>query len=725
MRGCQRNRSVDLGITFHKSQASQSHRHLPSLLPITPLKLLGWGIMMILGLKVNAQTTQECNERLPEWGNKAYDFISTDKDSAEIYARKTIPLALRCQDDAQLAYAISVLGRVNMDKGNWALADTLFRASLAVRKRMGIPKDIASGTSQLGWLKYQEGKFREATEFFKEGLALLGPDSLSSFGLKIKEGMGLAYHQMGMEAAGLAQLDQVIAEERRLKDTLPLIQTYLNIGNTLQEMNRIVPAIAYYKNALAWAEQYGATELIAMIQQNWGVAEYQLRNWEQAHAHLQVARQLAEAQNQLAVLNDIYNNLALVLIEQGKFAQAETYFEQDYRFRLQQGHTESAAQTAINWAEGLHKNGRTADALHWAQQAQQLQPKEFAAQSKLYQLLSDLHQARGEYQEALQWANREDALQASLERMLQNSQNLTDQFLMAEQQRKEAEHAAATALAQLEKERAEAKSQQAITFSIIFMLILLGVVAGLILRSHFKKLRYEAKERMRMEAHRQKLREAEAMAVQVSRQTAEQERQRIAKNLHDSLGSKLSVIQIGFQNLQQKLTFPSEDLAFKYTEGVELLDFACDEVRKISKHMAKGDISHFGLHLALEKYIHQVENQVNLPFEFKWTGRPPKLQPEHETEIFAALSTAISNIIQHAEATRATLTIEYHPQKIIILLGDNGRGFLVEKARKKEGMGLRNMSERIQQLGGTHQVISQPGEGTTHYFEIPIHSTQD
>jgi signal transduction histidine kinase len=301
---------------------------------------------------------------------------------------------------------------------------------------------------------------------------------------------------------------------------------------------------------------------------------------------------------------------------------------------------------------------------------------------------------------------------------------LADKYLTEKSQREKAEADAKTAAAELKREKAENKSWTILLVGIILLIILAGVVGWQRNRSRITKLKFAAQEQKRLEEQRQLLKDAEWKAVRLSMETGEQERQRIAKNLHDTLGSKLSVIQMNFQSLQRNLQFNDEKYQVRYKEGIQHLDDACQEVRRISRHMAQGDLSHFGLQLALEKYAQQVQESSEMEVHFAVKGTPKKLTPQQETEIYAILGTAIENVIRHAKAENINLELTFQPERLVITLTDDGQGFDKAKAKEKKGLGIKNIAERAERIGAQHHIITHPGEGTTLELVIPIEKAE-
>jgi chemotaxis family two-component system sensor kinase Cph1 len=128
-----------------------------------------------------------------------------------------------------------------------------------------------------------------------------------------------------------------------------------------------------------------------------------------------------------------------------------------------------------------------------------------------------------------------------------------------------------------------------------------------------------------------------------------------------------------------------------------------------------------GLAAALENFVHEWSEHFHITAEYHSTGLGKRrLAPELETNLYRVAQEALNNIAKHAGATRVGVILERRNRHVALIVEDNGRGFDPEAASEGErGMGLLNMSERVALAGGSLEIESAPGEGTTVFARVP------
>jgi signal transduction histidine kinase len=199
----------------------------------------------------------------------------------------------------------------------------------------------------------------------------------------------------------------------------------------------------------------------------------------------------------------------------------------------------------------------------------------------------------------------------------------------------------------------------------------------------------------------------------------EQERQRIAAELHDSLGQSLLVIK----NRAALAKLTSHDLPAAFQQLDQIADsttHAIQEVRQIAYNLRPHHLDNIGLTRSLEELLRRVEETSGLGIAYDIAPLDGAFPKEAEINCYRIVQEAISNIIKHAQATRAGVEIEREPERLLLTIRDNGCGFVVQEPGERRGFGLARMAERARLLGGSYRVESAPGKGTTVVVELPL-----
>lgn len=195
----------------------------------------------------------------------------------------------------------------------------------------------------------------------------------------------------------------------------------------------------------------------------------------------------------------------------------------------------------------------------------------------------------------------------------------------------------------------------------------------------------------------------------------EKERKRIAQELHDGIASDLSAIKmnIAFLNQGNKNGNEEEILA----QLSQTIDKSCVQIREISHNLSPSSITNFGLVIAVKNFCCKVENLYNIKINFTCTGEEINLKSSAETHIYRIIQELVNNIVKHAEATLATVAIQFQNPYITVLVSDNGIGF--SSAEVSKGIGLSNIESRIRFLDAVCKRVSNE-TGTSCTFIINV-----
>jgi len=203
--------------------------------------------------------------------------------------------------------------------------------------------------------------------------------------------------------------------------------------------------------------------------------------------------------------------------------------------------------------------------------------------------------------------------------------------------------------------------------------------------------------------------------------TQDQERKRIAQDIHDSLGSVLSAAKLKLSSLEESKKNLSPDQLEKYQTSLDLLDEASAELRNISHNIMPATLSKLGLEAALQNLINKIAAHSNMQVNFTAHGFEDRLEETTEMSIYRIILELINNIVKHAAAKKLTIQLIKYPAYINLMIEDDGQGFDYHKAfEEKKGIGLGNIASRVEYLNGTLEVDSATGKGTTVIIEIPI-----
>jgi signal transduction histidine kinase len=248
---------------------------------------------------------------------------------------------------------------------------------------------------------------------------------------------------------------------------------------------------------------------------------------------------------------------------------------------------------------------------------------------------------------------------------------------------------------------------------------LLAVVGYLVYRNQLAKSNIEIQKK---EVHSMKLekqlKEQEITGIDQMIEAQEKERQRIANELHDNLGSHLASIKLYFQNLQQKSNDPAQSELFQKTD--QLLEETYQQVRTLAHARNVGVNSKDGLMPAVRSFASKISGANKLAVEIEEHGMDTRLENSMEIMLFRIVQELTTNVIKHAKATELTISLTRHDDSINLMVEDNGAGFDISQVKPRDTMGLHSIQKRVENLGGRVAIDSIINSGTTVIIDLPI-----
>jgi signal transduction histidine kinase len=197
----------------------------------------------------------------------------------------------------------------------------------------------------------------------------------------------------------------------------------------------------------------------------------------------------------------------------------------------------------------------------------------------------------------------------------------------------------------------------------------------------------------------------------------EQERTRMSRELHDGLGSMLSGIKHSFSAMKNLLDL-NEQQELRFHTNIDKLNESIVELRNISHSMASDSLLKYGLANSLNDYCRNISEPgvINISFTALDTELM-ELNEEQSFHIFRIVQELLQNVIKHAQATQTIVQLSYNAKKLYITVEDDGSGFDMDKAKEKNGMGLKNIETRVKIIKG--RIDFQTIKGTSVLIEIP------
>jgi PAS domain S-box-containing protein len=200
----------------------------------------------------------------------------------------------------------------------------------------------------------------------------------------------------------------------------------------------------------------------------------------------------------------------------------------------------------------------------------------------------------------------------------------------------------------------------------------------------------------------------------------EEERRRVARELHDDLNQRMALLSIELEQLGQKIS--AEESALR--QNVVDLRLRAQEIstaiHRLSYQLHPSQLDHLGLDTALKSFCEEFSRVHGLRIEFHRSGFPIPIPKDVTLCIFRIAQESLRNVIKHSGAESARVVLEVDETAVGLTVSDGGNGFDLDANRTRRGLGLISMSERLRLVGGELSIDSQPLQGTAIRVSVPL-----
>ena len=204
----------------------------------------------------------------------------------------------------------------------------------------------------------------------------------------------------------------------------------------------------------------------------------------------------------------------------------------------------------------------------------------------------------------------------------------------------------------------------------------------------------------------------------------ETERKRISLELHDDLGQILMVLKLQVREIDKGLPADFRELRECCADLGNNLDEVIENMRHLSRDLRPSILIDLGLPAALRHLAEEFSKYHDIKLSLKMDHIKSLFTAAEEINLYRIFQESLTNIVKYAQATRIGITIKKHKGQVTFRVDDNGRGFdrdhILAKDASRRGLGLAAMEERVRMLGGTLEISSQEGQGTSITFVVPV-----
>ena len=253
---------------------------------------------------------------------------------------------------------------------------------------------------------------------------------------------------------------------------------------------------------------------------------------------------------------------------------------------------------------------------------------------------------------------------------------------------------------------------------------LIGASFGLLAISFLGYLNFKNRSKIakqQEEIQHQKIiqleRDKQLVSIDAMFKGQEEERSRIAKDLHDGLGGLLSGTKLSFMSVKESLRL-SPEKAKQFDKSLSMLDNTIGDLRKVAQNLMPEALVKFGLNEALRDFCDLVQSVSGIKVLYYQLGEKRKLDNTAEIFIYRIVQELVNNTVKHANASQVIVQVSMSKNKTEITVEDNGNGFDKTILNQTKGAGMANINYRVGYFNGTTDIVSSPGTGTSVNIEL-------
>ncbi|RYD82732.1 MAG: tetratricopeptide repeat-containing sensor histidine kinase [Sphingobacteriales bacterium] len=540
---------------------------------------------------------------------------------------------------------------------------------------------------------------------------------------------------------------KALEQARQLKDELYIAKATLNTANSFHMISKEDSALYYYMQVLPILDKLGNKRMLGIAYSNIQNIYTDLSQYQKA---IEYGKKGLEIFNKEVKdpLNQSYclSNLGIVYNYLKKYDTAEVYFDKALQISRSIGDQYTESAVLLNLGDIQHKFGRLDaskenydKAYLIAKKMDLLETQTIALKGlamyhlgkknhplarqyadsalsialkngnrkqtlKLYDLLADISYASQDLNAAHEFEDKEDALRDSIN--ADNLQEISTEF--------EVKYETAKKQDQIELQQTRLKQQSTLNY------FLIAGAAAVLLISLLGYRNYK---------HRQKLQQAKIDELETERlltataavlKGEEQERSRLAKDLHDGLGGMLSGIKHSLSSMKENLIM-TPDNAQAFERSIDMLNSSISEMRRVAHNMMPEMLLKYGLNTALQEFCREISGTGVVKVNYLSVAMENvTIEQTKAVAIYRIAQELVNNAIKHGKANEVLVQLHLHQQEKILALTveDDGKGFEVNSLSHASGMGWKNIESRVNFLQGKIDVQSHPDSGTSVMIEI-------
>ena len=594
-----------------------------------------------------------------------------------------------------------------------------YQQALALSKKIRNNRLILSSLNDIGICYIELNKMDSAIASFEQAIPVARELNDTLRVARITANIGNVYLHKKDRAKAIEYYLQSARIWETCADQNRLAALYSNIGSLLTEQKEYDKAIEYsnkgYELAIKLNDDYSAVNALL----NLSGAYNDLKQFDKQFELLQRALPLAKKGEDMEQINTVYDNLGSFYYQQKQYKESLANYLESYKYAQQMGNQYHLCEVCKKLARVYHQLKEPAKALQFIIQAEKIANviAERADLKGIYQARAEIEQAAGNYKTASDYFSKTLTVSDSIFKV-STSEKVAEVEARYQNEKKQ------QSILQLEKDKQiqslSLKQKSTLNYILIGSLVAV-ILSGFLGYRNFRHRQQLA--RQQDELQQQRIRELEKdrqlIAVDSLLKGQEEERSRLAKDLHDGLGGLLSGVKFSLSNMKDNLIVTPDNRAV-FERSLDMIDTSIRELRRVAHNMMPEMLVNFGLDEALKDYCNTVNATKLISIKYQSFGMDNRLDSSKEIIIYRIIQELLNNVLKHAAASEVLVQLIKEGKQLNILVEDDGKGFDKSVLENSKGAGWTNIRSRVDYLQGQLDINSEAGKGTSVSIEINV-----
>jgi len=592
-------------------------------------------------------------------------YRTVSQEKAIEYGIKAIQFSQQINYEKGVAQAYNDLGIIYTDKRDYTTAIDYLDKSLVIRKSQKDEKGIAAIYNKLGIINQEKGNAQEALKYQFEALKLFEKLRLDIPIANSLNNIAILFYNNNNNSKSLEYHKRAIALRIKISDKLGVASSYVNIGNIYIEDLDFVKAYENFLEATNIMRSLGEKAFLAIALNNLATACQKLNKFNDALKYATESYIIRKENNDLKGVASAALNLAVTKIHFKDYVAAKKYIDEAYILGIK-----ANTKPEIKYA---------------------------------YETYSRLYEEQGNSEKALYFMKKFVLLNDTILNE-DNNKQMAEMSTRFEVEKKENDNKRLASENQIKS--LEITKQQQYKYLALAGIILV-LISALLLYNRYK---HKQEKLLSNELLKQEQLRLKAIII-----TQENERKRIAEELHDGIGQMMSAVKMNVASLDVL----EEDKAH-FEKTLSLIDDSCSELRNISHAMMPSALSKLGFISAIKELIDSINSSKKININFLESGLNTRLNEIVEVNLYRIVQEILQNILKYAQANEVQIKIAKNGNQLQLSINDDGVGFDAKILKTNSGNGWNNINSRITVINAKINVESAVNRGTKINIEIPL-----